>query len=102
MKQQYFNGKLLLRRLAAKRLPETVITRPKQGFSAPVSRWLMQPLADMGRDITLSSDFSAIVNKKYVEILWHEHLYKRRDHGLKLFGLVCLGLWLENARALSR
>ncbi len=32
-----------------------------------------------------------------VEALWREHLDGKRDHGLKLFGLTCLGLWMSEA-----
>ena len=30
-----------------------------------------------------------------VERLWREHDAGQRDNGLKLFGLVCLSLWLN-------
>ena len=33
-------GKLVLREVVARRLPPTLATRPKQGFSVPVDRWL--------------------------------------------------------------
>jgi asparagine synthase (glutamine-hydrolysing) len=33
-------GKRLLRALAARHLPATIATRPKQGFSVPVDRWV--------------------------------------------------------------
>ena len=96
MKLRGLKGKYLLKQMAGKSLPPSVINRPKQGFNAPVSNWLSNELREMGQDITLGSQLSKFVNRKPVEKLWDEHLGRKRDNGLKLFGLLCLGLWLNN------
>jgi len=33
-----------------------------------------------------------------IDRLWTEHRRKTHDHGLKLFGLTWLGLWLTHCR----
>jgi len=36
-----------------------------------------------------------LTNASVLDKLWQEHENQQVDHGLKLFGLTCLGLWLE-------
>jgi asparagine synthase (glutamine-hydrolysing) len=43
--------KILLRSAYRRELPDQVLDRPKQGFGAPVSRWLRGPLRDAARDL---------------------------------------------------
>jgi asparagine synthase (glutamine-hydrolysing) len=42
--------KILLRAAYAAKLPAGALDRPKQGFGAPIARWLTGPLRDMVRD----------------------------------------------------
>src|SRR5207253_3326572 len=39
--------KYLLRRLVERRLPASIVNRPKHGFTAPIAAWLRGPLAPM-------------------------------------------------------
>ena len=43
-------NKWLLRRLAARYVPEALLDRPKQGFLVPMDRWLRGPLHDWARE----------------------------------------------------
>lgn len=97
MKLRGWKGKYLLKQMARKRLPASIISRPKQGFNAPVSRWLTAELKELGRDITLGTRLAGYIDRKPVEQLWNDHLSGKRDNGLKLFGLLCLGLWMDGA-----
>jgi asparagine synthase (glutamine-hydrolysing) len=42
-KVQGMRGKRLLRDVAGKLLPQSIITRPKQGFPVPIAQWFRQP-----------------------------------------------------------
>lgn len=77
------------------RLPETVLRRRKTGFNAPVSQWLSGSLLDVARAATQGHRMKAWFDIATIERMWQDHLAKRHDHGLPLFGLTCLGLWLE-------
>ena len=44
-------GKWLLKKAMEKRLPETILYRPKMGFVTPISAWFRGPLADEARRI---------------------------------------------------
>jgi len=85
-------------KVAQKRhVPAGVIDRPKRGFNAPVSHWLAGPLAELGRAATGRDVLGDWFDTREVERLWDDHRTARRDNGLKLFGLTCLGLWITDA-----
>ena len=87
--------KYVLKRSQRHRLPKTVIVRSKQGFNAPVSHWFNGPLTDLGRAVTSAKVLGEWFDSKAIDRLWDEHRTRQRDNGFKLFGLTCLGLWLE-------
>jgi asparagine synthase (glutamine-hydrolysing) len=43
-------NKWLLRRLAARYVPDELLDRPKQGFVVPMDRWLRGPLREWARE----------------------------------------------------
>lgn len=90
--------KHLLRLSQRNRLPSAVLKRRKTGFNAPVSHWLSGKLLEMARDTTMGGDMKQWFDSRAVGQLWHDHLARRRDNGLPLFGLTCLGLWFEALR----
>jgi asparagine synthase (glutamine-hydrolysing) len=92
-------GKRILRRALSRRLPPRILDRPKQGFNAPVSRWLEGPFGAAAREATLSAAMREWFVPAAIEALWTEHLTHRRDNGYRLFTLLCLALWLERRRA---
>jgi asparagine synthase (glutamine-hydrolysing) len=89
-------SKYLLKASQRRHLPAGIIDRAKQGFNAPVSHWLAGPLHDLGRAATSNDVLGEWFDPIAVDRLWVEHRARRRDHGLHLFGLTCLGLWLIN------
>ena len=46
-------GKRVLRALAARRLPPSLASRPKQGFTVPFDRWVDEPFKATARDVLL-------------------------------------------------
>ena len=34
--------------------------------------------------------------------MWDQHEKKKVDHGYRLFGLVCLGHWIETVRSIKK
>jgi asparagine synthase (glutamine-hydrolysing) len=88
--------KILLKRVAARYLPPTVIARKKAGFSVPFGAWMRAggPLADLLSLLVEPNSASrgpceAGVLGRLVE----EHRQGRRDHGDVLWGLVNFELW---------
>jgi asparagine synthase (glutamine-hydrolysing) len=98
-KMRGWRKKHLLKQSQRRHLPAGILNRPKKGFSAPVAHWLAGGLRDRARAVTLEGPLTDWVEPRAVESLWAQHLGRRRDNGLKLFGLTCLGLWLEDLAA---
>ena len=87
----------LLTRLSQRgRLPDSVLDRPKQGFNAPVSLWVLGPLRQLCQETLFSDAVRTWFDPREIQRLWKEHEDKSRDNGLKLFGLLTVGLFLEN------
>jgi len=94
--------KWLLRRVEAPRLPASVLARRKEGFSAPVARWLLGSMRPMFFDLAtkdrcerLGLDASAIRGM-------HADLEARREfNGYRLWAVLVLCLWDELSRELG-
>ncbi|HEY0409961.1 MAG TPA: asparagine synthase C-terminal domain-containing protein, partial [Candidatus Dormibacteraeota bacterium] len=88
-------SKVLLRRVAARRLPAEILSRPKRGFAPPVSRWLREGLRDFARDLLLASDaFSGdLFDRREVARLFDDHEARRLEAGWALWTLLMLELW---------
>jgi asparagine synthase (glutamine-hydrolysing) len=93
--------KALLRRIAARRLPNDILTRPKHGFSAPVSEWLAGPYAEAFQSDVLvpGAKTSAWLDGQRVARLFREHRTGQRDHGYALWAIWMLERWAGQQRA---
>lgn len=92
-------GKRLLRRAIKGLVPDSVLSRPKQGFEIPLGRWFRGELrhrVEALRD--LSPDLREYVDTRAVRRLVFEHLIGRRDHSLMLWSLIVLDYWLTALR----
>jgi asparagine synthase (glutamine-hydrolysing) len=87
--------KILLRRSQRGTLPRRITDGRKRGFNAPMAHWLLGDLRDMTRDVIFGSALKKYVRTEAVEALWQRHETRRADNSYKLFGLLSLGLWLE-------
>ena len=90
-----FSKKHVLRLSQRGRLPDAVLDRPKRGFNAPISQWIAGSLRELCQDTIFSSQMAHWFELEAIRRLWKEHDEKRRDHGLKLFGLLTVGLFLN-------
>lgn len=88
--------KYLLKKSQRPFLPPHIVDAKKQGFNAPVSHWLNGALSESARRVTQEGPLLEWLNRDVMTKLWDDHKSGRRDNGLKLFGILCLGLWLEN------
>ena len=88
-------GKLPLRRLARKRLPQEVLAQPKRGFSPPTAEWLRRELCGPMDHLVRSGE--SLVHD-YLDTgelvkLWREHRSKARDHSVVLWAILMLQQW---------
>jgi asparagine synthase (glutamine-hydrolysing) len=91
-------SKYLLRRLLERRVPTSIVNRPKHGFTAPIAEWLRGPLESLVDGLLTDGRLRqrGIVDERAVKRLWSEHRRKARDHQHRLWSLVMLELWFRN------
>ena len=90
-------GKLVLRRLLSRYLPEEMLDRPKQGFAVPVGRWLRAELREWA-EAHLSLDAlraGGYFDAPMVRKCWEEHVSGRRNHDARLWTILMFQSWLE-------
>jgi asparagine synthase (glutamine-hydrolysing) len=97
MKLQRGKTKIILRRAMKEVLPQSVLTKPKQGFSIPLKHWLRGPLKPLMTDLLSAS---AIRRRGYFEpqtvSRWvDEHLRARANHSHRLWALLMFELWQQ-------
>jgi asparagine synthase (glutamine-hydrolysing) len=97
MKLRGFDKKHVLKASQRGRLPDAVLDRKKAGFNAPLSQWLLGPLRPLARDVLFSGPMRDWFDDAGMQALWREHESMQRDNGLKLFGLLTVGLFLRAA-----
>lgn len=90
--------KLVLRRLARRYLPPPVVQRRKHGFNLPVSSWLRGPDTDFCREILLvpNTPLRRWLDMDLVKKLAAAHFSGEADHGLALYAMLLLSLWLTS------
>lgn len=87
----------LLRQLAERYLPNTIVKQPKRGFGTNWGRWLRNewaPLVD--RFVTHGiANRPMLVNPNIVRRVVHEHQLGIADHTQRLWALLCLEIWWQ-------
>lgn len=86
--------KILLKRSQERALPSSIIYGKKEGFSSPVSQWLDQHSKSQMLD---NKRFCEWFKEEEIQKIWKSHEKREADQGLKLFGLLCLSLWMEQS-----
>ncbi|MWV27573.1 asparagine synthase (glutamine-hydrolyzing) [Aurantiacibacter rhizosphaerae] len=88
-------GKVALRKLLARRVPDSMINRPKRGFGVPLNDWLRGPLRELAEDNLNPARLNALgyFDSKAVARHWAEHLSGRRNWGFHLWGVISFSLW---------
>jgi asparagine synthase (glutamine-hydrolysing) len=95
--------KVLLKQLAARRVPEHCVYRTKQGFSIPIKNWLGTQFRDVMETYLDAERLRAggLFEARTVERLKAEHLAGRENHSHILWSLIVFekwrSTWLEGA-----
>ena len=89
--------KYLLKRIAERWLPHEMIYHRKQGFEAPMGRWLRGPLLPFFDSIVSREavERAGIFHFGQIERLRNEHVAGRRKHSKLLFSILMLHAWLQ-------
>lgn len=87
-----FTTKYLLRRLAARYLPDGLVRRGKHGFALPVAGMLRGTLRTRVTDVLLDREnpLAGLFHRAEIERLLAAHMSGRRDHRKRLWSLYAL------------
>jgi asparagine synthase (glutamine-hydrolysing) len=99
-------SKWILKRLAARHVPRSVIYRPKAGFALPMKHWWRRRLADVLGKLLAESRCVALgwIREEPVRRCLAEHVSGQREHDVRLWLVLWLELWARVVleRTLSR
>ena len=87
--------KVLLKTIAAQRVPSNCIYRPKEGFSIPIKQWLKTQFRPILEDY-LQPDIlkeQGLFEPKTIECLKQEHLNNKANHSHLLWSLIVFQAW---------
>jgi len=93
--------KWLLRQLLYKRVPRSMMERPKMGFSVPIDRWLRGPLQAWAEDLLSPAalERSGMLNVAGVRSAWSSFLSgDGRVSGMGIWALVNFQAWHQRWR----
>jgi asparagine synthase (glutamine-hydrolysing) len=88
-------GKFLLKQAVSPLLPQEIVSRPKQGFSAPVSEWFRGALGERARNAIRTSSLvdRGLIDYDQVERLWDAHRSGRSEWAFQLWNLYNVSVW---------
>jgi asparagine synthase (glutamine-hydrolysing) len=96
-KLHHGDGKRLVKKAFADRLPKDILYRPKQGFNVPLGLWMRNELHDFVRDTLTSQSLMerGLFHRGAVRDLLNQHTSGGTDSSNKIFALVMLELWFQ-------
>ncbi|MGH9766704.1 MAG: asparagine synthase (glutamine-hydrolyzing), partial [Blastocatellia bacterium] len=90
-------GKYIFKRALSTLLPPDVLSRPKQGFVAPVAVWLRKDLREFaGEALFDEAANDGWLDRAAVTRLWKDHQSGRRDYSRPLWAALMFKLWRRN------
>lgn len=101
MKMQQHVGKLILRRILYRRVPQDLIERGKRGFAVPIGSWLRGALRPWAEGLLDESRLKhyGILDPVPIRRKWTEHLRGTRNWQHQIWAVLMLQSWLENVHS---
>ena len=91
------HGKIILRDVLYRHVPQSLIDRPKHGFGIPLDDWLRGELKSLVLDLLSPATIEKyqFLDGANVQRLIDEHFEHKANHGAVLWKLLILQQWLE-------
>lgn len=95
--EQTHDGKIILREVLSKFVPEHYTTGHKQGFSAPDASWFKGESIDYIKDLLYDSNAGIYeyIQPKLAKELMNEHFTGKVNRRLLIWSLLCFEWWLK-------
>jgi asparagine synthase (glutamine-hydrolysing) len=93
--QDYRDGKNVLRQAMMEFIPEKIINRNKQGFSAPDESWYRGENAAYIKELLLNNKTvsSEYINPDYIKKIVNEHINQKVNHRLLIWSFMNFEWW---------
>ena len=93
--REYDEGKNVLRKAMEDFIPEKILNRKKQGFSAPDESWYRGENANYIKEILLDSKTvsTKYIRNQYIKKVVNEHLSGEKNHRLLIWSLLNFEWW---------
>ena len=93
--REYHDGKNILRKAMDSYIPQEIINRKKQGFSAPDESWYRDENSEYVKELLLASTTvsSKYINPDYIKKIVNEHLYEKKNHRLLIWSFMNFEWW---------
>jgi asparagine synthase (glutamine-hydrolysing) len=95
--REFDDGKNVLRKAMSDFIPEKIINRKKQGFSAPDESWYRGENAEYVKELLLNKNTvsTKYINKDYISKIVDEHLNKNINHRLLIWSFMNFEWWCK-------
>lgn len=89
--------KVPLRKILSKYVPNSLIERPKMGFSIPLGEWLRTDLREWAETYMSEKALSrsGFLNEKFIYGKWQDHLSGKKNLQHQLWGVLMFEQWAE-------
>ena len=93
--RNFDDGKNVLRKAMTSFMPESILNRKKQGFSAPDESWYRGENADYVKELLLGKKniSSEFINPDYVKKIVNEHINDHINHRLLIWSFMNFEWW---------
>lgn len=97
MKLRGSETKWALRQVLYKRVPRSLIERPKTGFAIPIGDWLRGPLREWAESLLSEEklDSGGYFHSTPIRIIWNQHLSGKYDWTDRIWSILMFQSWLE-------
>ncbi len=96
-------SKHILRKLLARRVPESISKLPKKGFSLPMGLWIRTGIRDWMHSLLFDNRdaWKPYLKEGFVEDIWKEHQNGKLDHQARLWEVAVLSMWHSDLKGLN-
>ena len=96
-KQTFKHRKRVLKEVALRYLPESIVHRRKSGFGVPLAPWFAArgPMGKLLDETLASPGITGALDAKALQSLLQEHRDGKADNSELLWGVLNLGLWRQ-------
>lgn len=85
-------------------VPQSLLDRPKMGFSVPVAEWLRGPLKEWANELISKEriESDGFFDGKIIQNHWQQHLSGKKNRSFGLWAIIMFQAWYEKNKSLEK